>query len=102
MAHRVFTLKHPNASEIFGFDLVNLVGPNEFIQSVTAKITLKKGVDDPDMNTMLLDQPYFAGAKVWHLVGGGIDGNYYYITFTVTTSSQVLEIIGTIPVATGA
>lgn len=95
-----FSQKRPSSTETFGLDLVNLLGDLEVITNVTCAITLKSGTTDINMGTMASGAALWLGTKVWQLIGGGIDGNYYFVTFTVTTSNQVLELVCVLPVTT--
>jgi hypothetical protein len=102
MSYMTFTQKRPNAKELLGLDLVNILGANEYITSVSSTITLKSGVVDSNIAAIAVNPPYFANKKIGQLIGFGLDGNYYFITFLVTTTSQTLEFVTVIPVSTGA
>lgn len=102
MAFRTFSVKRPNDSRVYGNDLINQLGDNEQITSVSATITLKDGVVDPNIGTMIVGIVYFQGRKVWARVQGGLSGNYYFLTFIVNTTSQgPLEYTNVIPVSSG-
>lgn len=100
--YEYFSPKRPGSSELFGFDLVNLLGDAEPITSVTCVVSLKSGTTDAGMGTMASGSPIKSGTKVWQKIGGGLNGNYYFLTFTVTTSNQVIELAGVLFVSTGA
>jgi len=94
-----FTQKNPNENEVFSMDFVNNLALNESITSATATITLKSGVTDPDMNTMLVGVPVINGTIVSQSVQGGINGNYYYLQLTANTPNQILVGRAILPVS---
>ncbi len=89
--------KKPAENLIFSFDLTNEISTGEFIETVTAAISIKSGTD-PNVATMLSGNPGYSGNTVFQNVQGGVDGVYYYLAFTVVTNLQTNEEIGIIPV----
>lgn len=100
MTKNVFDAKTPGSSEAFSFNFVNQLAPTEFIQSATAVMSVKSGVDIAP-NLMVRGPATVSGSTVTQIVGGGLDGNYYFIDLVVITNFQTLPARGVIPVAIG-
>lgn len=99
-----FTPKRPGEKEVFAFNLKNVMGQGEIIQSVAWTNTIKTYPTPIDAAAiaaaaaMVVGPSSIDGTVVAQTVQGGIDEAYYYLTATVTTNRQVFEAIGIIPV----
>ncbi len=93
-----FDSKESGESIAFSFDIVNeLALPLELINSVTAAVTVKSGTD-PSPSSMLSGVATFDGTRVTQVLNGGVNGNYYYLTFTIVTTFQTIKVTGIVPV----
>lgn len=93
-----FTQKNPAEIELFTMDFVDNLAPYETINSATATIEIKSGVD-PSVGTMLTGVCLISGTKVSQMIQHGVDGNYYYLNITIVTTNQTLVGRAILPVS---
>lgn len=81
--------KDPAEAVIFSLDIVDDLASDgsETITGVTAAVSVHQGAD-PSAAAMALGPAGFDGMTISQRVGGGLDGNWYALKFSVTTNLQ--------------
>jgi hypothetical protein len=94
-----YYLIRPGASEILGMDFADQLAAGETITAATVTMQLLPSSTGTDAapNSRVIGSASVSGSKVSQMVGGCIDGCYYAVIFTVTTSlSQSFPLEGRI------
>lgn len=84
--------KPPADKKLFSVNFADELAPNETFVSATATISLKQG-QAHDMSGMLVGTTLSQGTYLSQLIQGGLDGNYYYVTFSGTTNADRPQVI---------
>jgi len=104
MKIETYDSKNPNDEVSFSIDVVNNIDyPTEQVLSCVCTIRLKSGTDpSTDFSSMINGTAAVNGTSITQSVKGGLDKNYYYIDFFVTTTQQKITFTLIIPVMIGA
>ena len=90
--------KDPDETISVGAEFAELMADGETLTTATVAITVLRGTD-PGAAAMLVGAASASGSVAAQLVGSGVAGVDYQITFTANTSmSQVLKLVGVLPV----